>query len=187
MTTDIALPLYGIILQAFKLLVEDKQQVDGLENSTLSVAAQKAKDAGQKNATMEKGPWLLTVDFSTYSAVMSFAKDRELRKKIYKAYRGLASRGKVDNGPIILEILALRKEMAQMLGYPNYAEDSFSSKVRCIVQTHCSQRAAAAKPTEYWQQNMDSPAACRACDCCLTAHVTGTESVCNMQIAAERH
>jgi Zn-dependent oligopeptidase len=116
-------------LQAFKLLITDKQKLAGLERSTLAVAAQKAKEAGHKNATTDKGPWMLTLDFSTYAAVVTFAKDRELRKKMYTAYRSLASTGKTDNAPIIRQILQGRREMSGLLGYPNFAELSLSSKV----------------------------------------------------------
>lgn len=112
------------------MLVTDKKQLAGLEQSTLAVAAQKAKDAGHKNATTDKGPWLLTLDFTTYAAIVTFAKDRALRKKAYTAYRSIASTGKTDNTPIIRQILTNRQELSAMLGYPNFAEQSLSGKVR---------------------------------------------------------
>jgi Zn-dependent oligopeptidase len=117
------------IPQAFKMLITDKQKLAGLERSTLAVAAQKAKEAGHKNATTDKGPWLLTLDYSTYAAVVTFAKDRALRKTAYTAYRSLASSGKTDNTPIIRQILQGRRELSGLLGYPNFAEQSLSSKV----------------------------------------------------------
>lgn len=129
--------------QAFKMLVTDKKQLAGLEQSTLAVAAQKAKDAGHKNATTDKGPWLLTLDYSTYAAIVSFAKNRDLRKKAYMAYRSLASTGKTDNVPIIRQILANRQELSRLLGYPNYAEQSLSGKVghlQCGIQVHVQLR-----------------------------------------------
>jgi oligopeptidase A len=131
--------MLAVHTQAFKMLVTDKKQLAGLEQSTLAVAAQKAKDAGHKNATTDKGPWLLTLDFSTYAAIVSFAKDRALRKKAYMAYRSLASTGKTDNLPLIRQILANRRELSSLLGYPNYAEQSFSGKVgspQCGIHVH---------------------------------------------------
>eukprot|EP00882_Tetradesmus_deserticola_P029877 GHRQ01033506.1.p1 GENE.GHRQ01033506.1~~GHRQ01033506.1.p1 ORF type:complete len:238 (-),score=36.78 GHRQ01033506.1:102-761(-) len=122
--------------QAFRMLVTDKQKLDGLESSTLAVAAQKAKAAGHKNATTEHGPWLLTLDFSTYAAIMAFAKDRALRKTAFTTYKSLASSGKTDNTPIIRLILEYRREFAGLMGYPNYAEQSFSTKVGMPLQVH---------------------------------------------------
>eukprot|EP00882_Tetradesmus_deserticola_P013581 GHRQ01014418.1.p1 GENE.GHRQ01014418.1~~GHRQ01014418.1.p1 ORF type:complete len:626 (+),score=219.37 GHRQ01014418.1:345-2222(+) len=122
--------------KAFKMLVTDKQKLDGLESSTLAVAAQKAKAAGHKNATTERGPWLLTLDFSTYAAIMSFAKDRALRKTAFTTYRSLASSGKTDNTPIIRQILEYRREFAVLLGYPNYAEQSFSTKMATFKEAN---------------------------------------------------
>eukprot|EP00879_Flechtneria_rotunda_P006967 GHRR01007314.1.p1 GENE.GHRR01007314.1~~GHRR01007314.1.p1 ORF type:complete len:740 (+),score=194.22 GHRR01007314.1:275-2494(+) len=114
---------------AFKLLVTNKSELDGLEETTLAVAAEKAKDAGHPSATAESGPWLLTLDYNTYVAVLSFAKNRDLRKNFYIAYRSIASSGKSDNTGIINQILALRKELAVILGYKNYAEEKFTYKM----------------------------------------------------------
>jgi len=117
-------------LQQFKLLIKDKTQLEGLEPTTLAVAAKKAAQEGHKAATAEAGPWVLTLDYNTYNSIVSFAKDRELRKKMYIAYRRVAADGKSDNTDIIKQILAARQEVAKILGFPNYAEESFLGKVR---------------------------------------------------------
>lgn len=54
---------------------------------------------------------------------------RALREELYRAYITRASSGKSDNTPLIEKTLALRREQAQLLGYPNYAEVSLASKV----------------------------------------------------------
>jgi len=72
--------------QAFKLVVTDRSQLDGLSNTTLLVAALNAQEAGHANATRDHGPWILQLGDSTYAAVISFAHDRGLREKMYKAY-----------------------------------------------------------------------------------------------------
>lgn len=115
--------------QAFKYLVRDKKELEGLEATTLAVAAQKAADEGHKGATAEAGPWLLTLDYTTYSAVVSFANNRDLREKVYKAYRSIGGQGKTDNTDIIRQIIAKRQQLARMLGFKNYAEESFLGKV----------------------------------------------------------
>ncbi|KAF6262552.1 oligopeptidase A [Scenedesmus sp. NREL 46B-D3] len=50
-------------------------------------------------------------------------------KTAYTAYRSLASAGKSDNTPIIRQILGHRRGLSGLLGYPNYAEQSLSSKM----------------------------------------------------------
>lgn len=133
MLTDSAdLPLHS--LQEFKLLIRDKKEVKGLEPTTLAVTAQKAVEEGYKNATAEAGPWLITLDDPTYSAVVSFAKNRELRKTLYLAYRRVAAEGKTDNTGVIKQILGIRQELSKILGFPNYAEQAFLGKVRwCLA------------------------------------------------------
>jgi oligopeptidase A len=123
------------LVQAFKHLVRDKKELEGLEPITLAVAAQKAAAEGHKGATAEAGPWLLTLDYSTYSAVVSFANNRDLREKMYRAYRRIGADAPSDNTDIIKQILKRRQQLAQMLGFKSYAEESFLSKVRnCWTQ-----------------------------------------------------
>lgn len=109
--------------------MRDKKELEGLEATTLAVAAQKAAEEGHKGATAEAGPWLLTLDYTTYSAVVSFANNRDMREKVYKAYRSIGAQGKTDNTDIIRQIIAKRQQLARMLGFKNYAEESFLGKV----------------------------------------------------------
>jgi oligopeptidase A len=131
------------LAQAFKHLVRDKKELEGLEPTTLAVAAQKAAAEGHKGATAEAGPWLLTLDYTTYSAVVSFAKNRDLREKMYRAYRRIGADAPSDNTDIIKQILKRRQQLAHMLGFKSYAEESFLSKVRnCWSQLHYSQSSS---------------------------------------------
>ncbi|KAF8073030.1 hypothetical protein HT031_000691 [Scenedesmus sp. PABB004] len=117
-------------IKAFDLVITDKARVAGLEQSTLAVAAAKAAAAGRANATTAAGPWKFTLDGSTYSAIMGYAQDRSLRRAVYEAYQRIASAPPSDNGPIIREILTLRREQARLLGYKDYASYSAASKAR---------------------------------------------------------
>jgi oligopeptidase A len=60
---------------------------------------------------------------------MQHCKNRNRRFELYHAYTTRASEGEFDNSVLIREILALRHEKAQMLGYKNHAELSLSSKM----------------------------------------------------------
>jgi len=60
---------------------------------------------------------------------MTYATDRSLREKLYKAFVGRASHGEKNNSQIIEEILSLRTKKAKLLGYKSWAELSLSTKM----------------------------------------------------------
>ena len=78
--------------------------------------------------------WVFTLDCPSYYAVMTHADDRDLRAELHEAYVTRASdqgpnAGQWDNSEVMEEILALRHELAQLLGYANYAERSLATKM----------------------------------------------------------
>ncbi len=115
--------------KAFSLTLTTKAEIDGLPDSLISLAAQLARDAGVENATPENGPWRITLDFPSYGPFMQHSTRRDLREKLYKAYITRASSGEFDNQPLIERILELRRELAQILGFENYAQLSLASKM----------------------------------------------------------
>ena len=114
--------------KAFSLIVSDAAELDGLPLSARELAANSAVTAGHVNATAESGPWALTLDGPSFTATMKHARKRELREEVYRAYITRASTGDADNLPLIVRILALRNEMAQLLGFAHYADLSLASK-----------------------------------------------------------
>ena len=112
--------------RAWSKLITDEAELAGLPESALAQAKQMA------DAKEQEG-WLFTLDIPSYLPVMSYADSQELRKEMYTAYATraseLSSEGKFDNAPLIDEILALRHEMAQILGFENYAELSVATKM----------------------------------------------------------
>ncbi|MBD2491043.1 M3 family metallopeptidase [Aulosira sp. FACHB-615] len=115
--------------KGFSLNLTTKAEVEGLPQSSLSLAAQAARAAGEENATPENGPWRITLDFPSYSPFMQHSTRRDLREKLYKAYITRAASGELDNNPLIVRILELRQELANLLGYKNFAELSLASKM----------------------------------------------------------
>ncbi|MFT6915216.1 MAG: oligopeptidase A [Motiliproteus sp.] len=91
--------------------------------------------AAQQASVAEALPgYRLTLDFPSFHAVMTYADDRALRREVYEAFVTRASdqgpsAGQWDNSGLIDEILALRHELAQLLGYANYAEYSLATKM----------------------------------------------------------
>ncbi|MFZ2290400.1 MAG: oligopeptidase A [Halopseudomonas yangmingensis] len=113
--------------QAWSKSFTDVAALDGLPESALA----QARDAAQ--ARGEDG-WLVTLDFPSYYAVMTYAHDRALRQELYTAYCTRASdqgpqAGQFDNGPLIDETLQLRQELASLLGFASYAELSLATKM----------------------------------------------------------
>ena len=112
---------------AFSKHIMDVTLLEGLPETQLQaaqIAAQKKNLEG----------WLLTLDIPVYIAVMTYCDNRTLRREFYEAYNTKASdqgpfAGKFDNNPLMQEILALRHELANLLGFANYAERSIATKM----------------------------------------------------------
>ena len=111
--------------QAFVLPLRE-EQLKGLPESSVELL----KQYGQQR---ELDQAAATLDIPSYLAIMTYAEDRPLREEIYKAYTTRASElsnaPEFDNTPVMEEILSLRQEMAQLLGFGNYSELSLASKM----------------------------------------------------------
>ena len=110
----------------------DEVELAGLPAHAIHAAKEEAK---KRDLT----GWVFTLEFPSYYAVITYADSRTLREILYTAYSTRASdqgpnTGKWDNTPIIDEILALRHELANLLGYQNYAELSLATKM--VKNTH---------------------------------------------------
>ncbi|KAF7129079.1 hypothetical protein RHSIM_Rhsim10G0079900 [Rhododendron simsii] len=116
----------------FEKLIVDKKEIEGLPATALGLAAQTAVSKGHENATAENGPWVITLDAPSFMAVMQHAQNRTLREELYRAYLTRASSGDLDNTAIIDQILKLRLEKANLLGYENYAEVSMATKMASV-------------------------------------------------------
>jgi len=90
---------------------------------------QTAREAAQQES---KAGWKFTLHAPSYLPVMQYADDRALRELMYRAYSTRAAEfGAVElnNTALIIEIVALRRELAQLLGYANFAEYSLEPKM----------------------------------------------------------
>ena len=108
-------------------LVTDENLLSGLPDSARASARQAAQHK-------ERQGWLFTLDLPSYIAVMTYTDDRDLRHEMYEAYVTRASdqgpnAGKWDNTEIMEHFLALRHELAQLLGFKTYAHFSLATKM----------------------------------------------------------
>ncbi|MFM5396130.1 oligopeptidase A [Aeromonas veronii] len=113
--------------QGWHKLVADEAELAGLPESVRAAARQMAELKGKEG-------WLFTLDIPSYLPVMMYADNRELRAEMYEAFTTRASdqgpnAGKWDNSAIMSELLTLRRELAQLLGFANYAELSLATKM----------------------------------------------------------
>lgn len=111
--------------QAWSKEIDDPALLAGLPESAVGLLAQLAG---------EEGKYKVTLDFPSYLPIMTYADRRELRQEVYTAFVTRASEqgpnaGEFDNSTNMEEILALRYELAQLLGFDNYAEYSVATKM----------------------------------------------------------
>ncbi len=108
-------------------LITDQNNLAGLPESALSQAKQSAEQRDMQG-------WLLTLDFPSYHAIMTYAESRELREEMYIAFSTRASDQapsdpQWDNSQNMRDILQLRQEKAQLLGFKDYATYSLHTKM----------------------------------------------------------
>ncbi|TDS93159.1 oligopeptidase A [Rahnella sp. BIGb0236] len=108
-------------------LITDENDLKGLPESALAAAKALAESKEQEG-------WLLTLDIPSYLPVITYGENRELREEMYRAFATRASdqgpnAGKWDNSEVMAEELALRHELAQLLGFESYADMSLATKM----------------------------------------------------------
>ncbi|WP_413504946.1 oligopeptidase A [Serratia grimesii] len=108
-------------------LITDQAELSGLPESALAQAQAMAQ-------AKEQDGWLLTLDMPSYLPVLTYGDNRALREEMYRAFTTRASdqgpnAGKWDNSEVMAETLALRHELAQLLGFDSYADKSLATKM----------------------------------------------------------
>ena len=101
---------------AFQLFVDKKEDLAGLPEWFCQSAAEEAKAAGQE------GKWLFTLHNASRLPFLQYSENRPLREKIYKAYTHRGNNDdKNDNKKVITQIVSLRLEKANLLGFDCYS------------------------------------------------------------------
>lgn len=101
---------------AFYVLIQNPEELAGLPESSIAIAAEEAKARGHE------GKWAFTLHAPSRLPVLSSADNRELRRKIYEGYTSLASAGDFNNIPVIEQIVKLRARKAAIMGFDNFAQ-----------------------------------------------------------------
>ncbi len=117
--------------QGWTCLVVDESTLKGLSAMDIAAAKQRAEQKGKEG-------YLLTLDMPVYFSVITQAEDESLRKEIYTAFSTRASNqgpfaeadlSQWNNDQIIEDILSLRKELAELLGFSHFSEKSIAPKM----------------------------------------------------------
>lgn len=113
--------------QAWHKDIQDRDALAGVPESALETLKALADAKGVDG-------YRITLDFPSFFPIVSYADSRELREEVYTAFVTRASdqgpnAGKFDNAPILEEILALRQELARLLGFDTYADYSLTTKM----------------------------------------------------------
>lgn len=117
---------------AFQYHTESAEALAGLPEQTLEGAKARAERAG-------KSGWMLSLQAPDYLSVMEYASNRALREHFYRHYATRASdqtpngianaSAQWDNSALIQEMLALRAQKAEILGFADYRALSLASKM----------------------------------------------------------
>jgi len=100
---------------AFQLHLTDEKDLAGLPEGTIEAARSLAKSE-------EKEGWIFTLDHPSYLPFMTYADNRELRKKLAIAFGARSfQNNEFDNQEIVLKIVKLRQKRANLLGYKTHA------------------------------------------------------------------
>lgn len=101
----------------YEMVVDSKDDLAGLPEGIIEAAAETAKEKGKD------GKWIFTVQNSSVMPFIQYAQKRDLREKLYLAYKNRGNNGgETDNNENAIKMANLRLQKAQLLGFKTYAD-----------------------------------------------------------------
>ena len=102
---------------AYQLIIDKKEDLAGLPADVVEAAAEEA------NNNDKSGKWIFTLQNASVMPFLQYSVNRELRKKIWTAYQNRGNNGnELDNRINIVQMVNLRQQRAQLLGYKSHAD-----------------------------------------------------------------
>ena len=150
----------------FSLHITDETELAGLPESAIDLARQTAKEAG-------KDGWVFTLQAPSYTPFLTYSARRDLRKKMYMAYNTMGTHNNKNNNiQIVSKIVNLHREMAQLLGFPTYADYALAHRMAdnpdhvyflldCLIQAYMPTAKAEVQEIEklyYHEESLDETA-----------------------------
>lgn len=109
--------------EAFELVIDNEKDLSGLPDGQIEAAKMAATERGHD------GKWLFTLDYPSFGPFLQYADNRALRETIWRANSNKAYGDAWDNCDTIKEIVALKHERAQLLGYDTHAAYVLSERM----------------------------------------------------------
>lgn len=107
----------------YKLVITDEAQLSGLPESAVDAATETAKEKGVEG-------WVFTLQAPSFSPFMTYADNRDLRHELYMAYNTKCTHDNAYNNlDIVKRIVNVHMEIAQLLGYDNFAEYNLQERM----------------------------------------------------------
>ncbi|MEF2175768.1 MAG: M3 family metallopeptidase [Candidatus Absconditabacteria bacterium] len=104
----------------YSYYIDSIKTIEDIPEDILSIAKEAAKKEGKEG-------YLFHVNIADY--LITYCTDTNVRKEVRNSYKSFASTGKYDNSDYVVQMLKLRQQMAELLGYNNYGEYSLSDKM----------------------------------------------------------
>lgn len=118
-------------LKEFEWVTREETELAGLPESAIAAARQNSEAKGAEG-------YRFTLQMPSYLAVMTYLDDSSVRERFYRAYNQIAVESRFANFELIRQIVTLRQEKAQLLGYPHFADLVLEDRM-----AHRGQRAIA--------------------------------------------
>lgn len=134
----------------YELIVVDESQLAGLPENAKKQARADAQAHGKEG-------WRFGLQVPSFLPFMKHIENRALRETMYHNYSNRASEGELDNKPLIDKILALRRELAQLLGYDTFADFRLERNMVGSGQAALDfEQTLFDKTLPYWQRDIET-------------------------------
>ncbi len=109
---------------AFKLVVDNKEDLSGLPESLIATAAETAKAQGME------GKWVFTLHNPSVMPFLQYADNRDLRERLFKGYINRGNNGNdADNKAVVRDLVAARLAKAKLMGFDDYASMALEERM----------------------------------------------------------
>lgn len=112
---------------AFTINVTDVNELKGIPDWAMTGMQEAAKEAGKEG-------YLITLHAPSYIPVLTYCENRDLREKLWRASSSKALNGEFSNQEVVKEIVALRAQMSQLLGYKTYADFALENRMAGSIE-----------------------------------------------------
>ncbi|MDP9347615.1 MAG: M3 family metallopeptidase, partial [Gemmatimonadota bacterium] len=135
---------------AFELVLTDPAALAGLPDSARAQARAAAEAKGVEG-------WRFTLHQPSVQPFLQYAERRDLRERIYRAHANRAAEAPHDNRPLVGRILALRRELAQLLGFRDWADYELEESMAGSGERAMAFEAdLTARTRPFWEREMEA-------------------------------